>query len=85
MAIRINLSKWAGIRKVKLADINRATKIRPNTLSNLWHENTKRIQIEDIEKICRFLDITPNDLFEIVDDPEEEDSQYKDTPPDEDH
>ena len=36
--------------------------------SNMVNNRTKSIQYENIETICRLLECTPNELFEITDD-----------------
>ncbi len=36
--------------------------------SNMINNKTKSIRYENIETMCRLLDCTPNDLFEITDD-----------------
>lgn len=40
-------------------------------LSNLINNETISIRFENIERLCKVLNCTPNDLFEITDDPEE--------------
>lgn len=40
-------------------------------LSNLINNETISIRFENIERLCKALNCTPNDLFEITDDPEE--------------
>lgn len=42
-------------------------------LSNLINNETTSIRFENIERLCKVLKCTPNDLFEITDDPEEDD------------
>ena len=40
-------------------------------LSNLINNETISIRFENIERLCKVLNCTPKDLFEITDDPEE--------------
>lgn len=37
--------------------------------NNMINNETKSIRYENIEAMCLLLDCTPNDLFEITDDP----------------
>ena len=45
-----------------------------NNLSRLIKNETDRIRFENIEKLCKVLDCTPNDLFEIT--PDDTDDLY---------
>lgn len=40
-------------------------------LSRLMDNQTSSIHFENIERLCKVLNCTPNDLFEIIDEPEE--------------
>lgn len=42
------------------------TGIRPATVSALYHETIKRLEIEQIDKICDVLDCQPGDILERV-------------------
>ena len=37
-------------------------------LNKMLNNQTRMIRLENIEALCRILDCTPNDLFEITDD-----------------
>lgn len=41
-------------------------------LSNMIDNTTSAIRFENIEKLCKFLNCTPNDLFEIIPDTSDE-------------
>lgn len=41
-------------------------------LSNMIDNATSAIRFENIEKLCKFLNCTPNDLFEIIPDTSDE-------------
>lgn len=77
MALRIHLADWAFKKRKSVRDISRETGIRSSTISNLKNEKSRRIQLDDIEKICRCLDITPGDLFEVIDDESDENKEKK--------
>lgn len=61
--IRILLSIRLGERKMTQADLARATGIRPNTISELYHELVDRVNIEHLDAICKALDC---DLDELI-------------------
>ena len=53
--IRILLSTKLGEMKWSQADLARATGIRPNTISELYHEYTDRVNLEHLDLICEAL------------------------------
>lgn len=62
--IKINVSEWLGKKKMTQKQLAERTEIRPATISALYHETVKRIEIEHIEKLCEVFDCQPGDLFE---------------------
>lgn len=66
--IRILLSKKLGEIKWSQADLARVTGIRPNTISELYHEYTCRINLEHLDLICEALHCEPNELIVRVPD-----------------
>ena len=65
--IKCNLSTILGERKLKVAEVARDSGINKNTLHRLYNETATRVDLEVVEKLCKFLDIRIEDLFEIVD------------------
>lgn len=49
--IRILLSTRLGERKMSQADLARATGIRPNTISELYHELVDRVNLDHLDII----------------------------------
>lgn len=68
MAIKINISRMLGERKMNMRELAEKTGIRPSTISNLYYEETKRIEIEQIDALCKALNCTVSDIFEYVED-----------------
>lgn len=72
--IRVLLSTKLGEMKWSQADLARATGIRPNTISELYHEYTDRINLEHLYLICKALHCeldeliirVPNDYVKIT-------------------
>ncbi|HCA79038.1 MAG TPA: XRE family transcriptional regulator [Bacteroidetes bacterium] len=68
--IKCHLSRFMGERKIKIAELARATDIHRNMLTLLYFENAKRIEFDVMEKLCRYFNCAIQDLFEIVDESE---------------
>lgn len=65
--LKCNLSAILGEQKLKVAEVARDTGINKNTLHRLYNETATRVELEVIEKLCKFLDVRIENLFEIVD------------------
>lgn len=61
--IRILLSNILGEKRWTQMDLSRATKIRPNTINDLYHEMTERVSLEQLDLICEVLDCKLSDLI----------------------
>lgn len=61
--IRILLSTKLGEMKWSQADLARATGIRPNTISELYHEYTDRVNLEHLDLICEVLHCELDELI----------------------
>ena len=64
--IRILLSSLLGERKMSQAELAKLTGIRPNTISELYHEFAERVNLEHLELICEALDCDLDDLMKRV-------------------
>jgi len=64
--IRCHLSRLMGEKRVRISDIARTTGISRNMLSKLYYDRAKRIELNDMDKLCRFFDCQVSDLFELV-------------------
>ena len=61
--IRILLSTKLGELRWTQAELARATGIRPNTISELYHEMVDRVNLEHLDLICEALDCTLDELI----------------------
>jgi putative transcriptional regulator len=52
--IKCNLSRLMGEKKVRIADVARATGVNRNLVTLLYYERAKRIDFESLERLCRF-------------------------------
>ena len=55
-----------GEKRLKIADVARDTGINRGTIHRLYHEQTERIELSAIDKLCEYLDCEISDLFERV-------------------
>lgn len=65
--VRCNLSVLMGQKKLKIAELARDTGIHRNSITLLYKEQASRVELEVVEKLCRYFDCSICDLFEIVD------------------
>ncbi|KSU86557.1 hypothetical protein AS180_17870 [Priestia veravalensis] len=68
MTVRIHLSEWLGKKKWTQKQLAEITGIRPATISALYHEDVKRIEIEQMNELCKAFECQIGDLFEYVPD-----------------
>lgn len=61
--ITILLSTLLGARRWTQMDLSRVTKIRPNTINDLYHEMTDRVSLEQLDLICEALNCKLTDLI----------------------
>lgn len=66
--IRCHLSRLMGEKKLKVIDVARETNLNRSTVSALYYEKAARIELDAVEKLCRFFECEISDLFEITDD-----------------
>jgi putative transcriptional regulator len=57
-----------GRDKLKVIDVARAIDVHRNTVTLLYNEEAKRIDIETMDKLCRLFKCTPCDIFEYIED-----------------
>lgn len=66
--IKCHLSRLMGERKLKIADVARDTEVNRGTITRLYQETATRIELDVIDKLCRYLDCQVADLLEFVED-----------------
>ena len=64
--IKIHISDELGKRRMTQKELAKATKIRPNTILELYHDLADKITFEQMNAICEAFDCQPGDLFEWV-------------------
>ncbi len=53
-------------RKLKVADVARATTLSKTTLHKLYNEDSTRIDFDTLDQLCKFLNIGVGDLLQYV-------------------
>lgn len=56
-----------GERKLKISDVARDTGLHRNTITLLYQETATRVDIEAIDALCRYFNVSVGDLFEFMD------------------
>lgn len=62
--IECHLSKMMGQRKLKVSDLERATGLHRNSITLLYKETATRVELDTINKLCRYFECSVGDLFE---------------------
>lgn len=55
-----------GEHKLKIADVSRETGLNRNTVSLLYHETAKKVDLDAVDRLCTLFQCQVNDLFEYV-------------------
>jgi len=53
-----------GERKLKIADVARETGLHRNTITLLYDETAARIDLDAIDRLCKYFDVTVGELLE---------------------
>lgn len=62
--IKCHLSRLMGEKKIKIADLARELGIHRNTLTLLYYEKAKRIDLDVLDKLCDYFSCPIEDLIE---------------------
>ena len=62
--IKCHLARLMGERKMSVSDVARETGLHRNTVTLLYKETAKQVDIETIDKLCELFDCSVGDLFE---------------------
>lgn len=61
--LRILLSTRLGERRMTQSELARATGIRSQTINEMYHDFSDRVNLDDLDLICEALDCTLSDLL----------------------
>lgn len=59
-----NLSTIMGRDRLKISDVIDGTGLARNTVADLYHGRAKRVDLETLDKLCSFLDISVGEILE---------------------
>lgn len=65
--LKNNLSAIMGTKRIKIYELEQISGISRSTITRLYYNRTNTVSFHTIENICKALDCTPGDLFEIED------------------
>lgn len=68
--IRIKISDLLGKNKMTQKALSNLTHIRPATISKMYYEEIKRIDIKHIDSLCKAFNCEISELFEYIPTPE---------------
>lgn len=67
--IKCHLSRLMGERKLKVMDVARDTGLHRNTITLLYQETSARIELDTLDKLCKYFNVGVAELFEYVANP----------------
>lgn len=60
-----NLSTLMGSKRLKVIDVAREIKVNRSSIDKLYNNEAKRIDLDVLDKLCDFLECTPNDILKF--------------------
>ena len=75
MAIKNRLSVLMGERKYNIQAVIDRTGIDRTTISNMYHDKLKRVDLNTLDRLCELFDCEPGDILKRV----KSDSDTKET------
>ena len=66
--IKNRLSEIMGIRRMNMAEVARLAGLTHVTVFRIYHNRTKTIELETVDKLCNALNCRIQDIFEHVPD-----------------
>lgn len=64
--IKCHLSKMMGEHKLRITDVARQTGLHRNTITLLYSEQAKRVDLDAMDRLCELFECQVGDLFERV-------------------
>ena len=64
--IKCHLARLMGEKKMSVSDVARETGLHRNTITLLYKETAKQVDLETIDRLCLLFDCDVSDLFERV-------------------
>lgn len=64
--IRCHLARMMGERKMRIADVARATGLSRATITLLYKETAQKVDLHALETLCRLFECQVDDLLELT-------------------
>ncbi len=64
--IRCNLARLMGEHKLRIADVARETGLSRNTVTLLYKETARKVDLDAVDKLCELFGCEIGDMFERV-------------------
>ena len=61
--IHSKLSEILGRKRIKMSELAQKAGLNKNTVLNLYHDRSTRIEFEVLNKLCNILECTPSDIL----------------------
>lgn len=65
--IKIHLSRIMGEKRINIADLSRMTGLHRNGITKLYNEDTDGVKFDTLDRICRALECSVQDVIEYID------------------
>ncbi len=65
--LKNNLSTIMGAKRIKIYELAQISNISRSTITRLYYDKTNTVSFKTLESLCKALDCTLDDLFEIID------------------
>ena len=64
--IKNKLSTVMGAKRIKIYELQKLSGLSRSTITRLYYEQTNTVSFHTLEALCKALDCTLNELFEIT-------------------
>lgn len=68
MAIKVHLSRIMGEKRIKISELAELTGLHRNGITKLYNEETDGIKFDTLNKLCRVLNCSVEDIIEYIED-----------------
>ena len=64
--IEITLSEVLGKKRIKMSELSELSGVNKNSILSLYHNRSKRIDLDVMDKLCKALDCDLSDLLKYT-------------------
>ena len=66
--IKNNLSMIMGAKRINIMELSKMSNLHYQTVYALYHDRSKGVEFETLNKLCWALECSPNDIFQYIED-----------------